>query len=107
MNSMRNIAVWLVVGLMLFTLFNVFQGPAAQTSNRNINFSQFIAEVDAGTVAAVTIEGDSITGNYSDGTSFTTYAPPNDPSLVQRLQERGVSITAKPDSSGSPTSTLR
>ena len=103
MNSMRNIAVWLVVGLMLFTLFNVFQGPAAQTSNRNINFSQFIAEVDAGTVAAVTIEGDAITGNYSDGTSFTTYAPPNDPSLVQRLQERGVSITAKPDSSGSPT----
>ena len=103
MNSMRNIAVWLVVGLMLFTLFNVFQGPAAQTSNRNINFSQFVAEVDAGTVAAVTIEGDSITGNYSDGSSFTTYAPPNDPSLVQRLQERGVSITAKPDSSGSPT----
>jgi cell division protease FtsH len=62
-----------------------------------------VAEVDAGTVAAVTIEGDSITGNYSDGSSFTTYAPPNDPSLVQRLQERGVSITAKPDSSGSPT----
>ncbi|HAT08176.1 MAG TPA: cell division protein FtsH, partial [Rhodobiaceae bacterium] len=103
MNSMRNIAVWLVVGLMLFTLFNVFQGPSTQTSSRNINFSQFIAEVDAGTVASVTIEGDAISGKYSDGSSFLTHAPPNDPTLVQRLQERGVSITAKPDSSGSPT----
>jgi cell division protease FtsH len=102
-NGMRNIAVWLIVGLMLITLFNVFQGPAAQSASRNINFSQFIAEVDAGTIADVTIEGDSITGHYSDGASFSTYAPPNDPTLVQRLQERGVSITAKPDSSGSPT----
>ena len=103
MNGMRNIAVWLVVGLMLFTLFNVFQGPSAQTANRNVNFSQFTAEVDAGTVAAVTIEGDAITGTYSDGSSFSTFAPPNDVTLVQRLQERGVAITAKPDSSGSPT----
>jgi len=102
-NGMRNIAVWLVVGLMLFTLFNVFQGPSAQTANRNVNFSQFTAEVDAGTVAAVTIEGDAITGTYSDGSSFSTFAPPNDVTLVQRLQERGVAITAKPDSSGSPT----
>ena len=103
MNGMRNIAVWLVVGLMLITLFNVFQGPSAQGASRNINFSQFTAEVDAGTIADVTIEGDSITGHYSDGAAFSTYAPPNDPTLVQRLQERGVSITAKPDSSNSPS----
>ena len=103
MNGMRNIAVWLVVGLMLITLFNVFQGPSAQSSGRSINFSQFVAEVDAGSIADVTIEGDAITGHYSDGSAFATYSPPNDPNLVQRLQERGVSITAKPDSSNSPT----
>ena len=94
---MRNIAVWLVVGLMLITLFNVFQNPGAQSSGRSINFSQFVAEVDAGSIADVTIEGDAITGHYSDGGAFSTYSPPNDPNLVQRLQERGVAITAKPE----------
>ncbi len=102
MYGVRNILIWVLVGLMLFTLVNVFQWPNAQQANREINFSQFIAEIDAGTITAVTIEGDAIKGRYSDGTSFTTYAP-NDPTLVQRLQTRGVAITAKPDSSGSPT----
>ncbi len=103
MNGMKNIAVWLVVGLMLITIFNVFQRPSIQSPERDINFSQFTAEVDAGRISEVTIEGEAITGRYSDGAPFSTHAPPNDPSLVQRLQERGVSITAKPDSSGSPT----
>ena len=103
MSGIKNIIIWGVVALMLFTLFNVFQGSNARQSSREINFSQFIAEVDAGTVASVTIEGDAIKGNYSDGSRFSTYAPPNDPTLVQRLQERGVSITARPDKTGSPT----
>ncbi len=100
---MRNLAVWVVVALMVFTLFNVFQGPSSRASDREINFSQFTAEVDTGSIADVTIEGDAISGHYTDGSSFTTFAPPNDATLVQRLQERGVSITAKPVRSGSPS----
>ncbi|CAI8335896.1 MAG: ATP-dependent zinc metalloprotease FtsH [PS1 clade bacterium] len=100
---MRNFAVWVVVALMLFTLFNIFQGPRSNATSNEINFSQFTAQVDAGNIADVTIEGDAINGHYSDGSSFTTFAPPNDPQLVQRLQERGVAITARPDRSGSPT----
>ena len=102
-SGMRNFAVWVVVALMLFTLFNIFQGPRSNAANNEINFSQFTAQVDAGNIADVTIEGDAISGHYSDGSSFKTFAPPNDPSLVQRLQERGVAITARPDRSGSPT----
>ena len=100
---MRNLAVWVVVALMVFTLFNVFQWPSSLASDREINFSQFTAEVDTGSIADVTIEGDAISCHYTDGSSFTTFAPPNDATLVQRLQERGVSITAKPDRSGSPS----
>ncbi len=103
MSGMRNFAVWVVVALMLFTLFNIFQGPRSNATSNEINFSQFTAQVDAGNIADVTIEGDAINGHYSDGSSFTTFAPPNDPQLVQRLQERGVAITARPDRSGSPT----
>jgi cell division protease FtsH len=100
---MRNMAVWVVVAMMLFTLFNVFQGSSSKANDREINFSQFTAEVDVGSVADVTIEGDAISGHYTDGSAFTTFAPPNDVTLVQRLQERGVSITAKPDRSNSPS----
>ena len=69
---MRNLAVWVVVALMVFTLFNVFQGPSSRASDREINFSQFTAEVDTGSIADVTIEGDAISGHYTDGSSFTT-----------------------------------
>lgn len=103
MTELRNIAIWIAVALMLFTLFNIFQGPGVKANIQEINFSQFTAEVDAGSIADVTIEGDAITGHYSNGSDFSTYAPPNDASLVQRLQARGVAITAKPERSDSPT----
>ncbi len=45
----------------------------------------------------VLIQGPEIHGTFTDGRSFQTYAP-SDPSLVQRLYNNGVSITARPQS---------
>ena len=103
MNNTRNLIVWVVVGLLLVSLFNFFQESPTSTDAREINFSQFVAEVESGNVEEVVISGDSITGRLADGRQFSSYAPPNDPTLVNRLTERGVSITAKPDTSNSPT----
>ena len=103
MNNTRNIIVWVVVGLLLVSLFNFFQESPTSPDAREINFSQFVAEVEAGNVEEVVISGDSITGRLADGRRFSSYAPPNDPTLVNRLTERGVSITAKPDTSNAPT----
>tara|TARA_X000000950_G_scaffold25073_2_gene26869 strand:+ start:1837 stop:3714 length:1878 start_codon:yes stop_codon:yes gene_type:complete len=91
------------VGLLLVSLFNFFQESPTSPDAREINFSQFVAEVEAGNVEEVVISGDSITGRLADGRRFSSYAPPNDPTLVNRLTERGVSITAKPDTSNAPT----
>jgi len=95
--------VWVVVGLLLLSLFNFFQESPTSSNAREINFSQFVAEVEAGNVEEVVISGDSITGKLADGRRFSSYAPPNDPTLINRLTERGVSITAKPDTSNAPT----
>ena len=103
MNNTRNLIVWVVVGLLLVTLFNFFQESPTSSNAREINFSQFVAEVEAGNVEEVVISGDSITGKFADGRRFSSYAPPNDPTLINRLTERGVSITAKPDTSNAPT----
>ena len=103
MNNTRNLIVWVVVGLLLVSLFNFFQKSPTSSNAREINFSQFVAEVEAGNVEEVVISGDSITGMLADGRRFSSYAPPNDPTLINRLTERGVSITAKPDTSNAPT----
>jgi len=103
LNNTRNLIVWVVVGLLLVSLFNFFQESPASSNAREINFSQFVAEVEAGNVEEVVISGDSITGRLADGRRFSSYAPPNDPTLINRLTERGVSITAKPDTSNAPT----
>ena len=64
-----------------------------------ITFSQLLAEVDSGNVIDVEISGDNISGHYSDGRSFKTFAP-SDPTLIERLYNRGVSISAKPAKEG-------
>ncbi|NND50045.1 MAG: AAA family ATPase, partial [Rhizobiales bacterium] len=95
MNNFRNFALWIIIGLLLMALFNVFQGPSQRTSSSEISYSTLLAEVDSGNVREVTITGDTIAGKYSDGRPFQSYAP-SDPNLVSHLSEKGVQITAQP-----------
>ena len=98
----KNLALWVIIGLLLVALFNLFQQPGQRGDQVSIPFSDFLAEVSNGQVREVTIKGNHITGHYSDGREFTTYAP-NDPNLVERLNTRGVIINAVPTDDGSPS----
>jgi cell division protease FtsH len=91
----RNLALWVIIGLLLIALFNLFQSPSSRGPVDSLAFSDFLAEVDAGNVVDVTIQGHTIDGHFEDGRAFGTYAP-DDPSLIPRLQERGVRISAAP-----------
>jgi len=103
MNSnFRNFAIWVIIALLLIALFNLFQNPARQTRANEISFSQLLTEVDSGTIGEVTIAGNQITGEYTDGRQFQTYAP-DDPSLVQRLHDKKVKITARPSEEDVPS----
>ncbi len=68
----RNLALWVVIALLLVALFNLFQNPTARGPGTALAFSDFLAEVEAGNVVEVTIQGQSISGLYSDGRSFST-----------------------------------
>ena len=94
-NFSKNLALWVIIGLLLIALFNLFQNPSSRGPQTSLAFSDFLAEVDNGRISDVTIQGKSISGHFSDGRSFSTYAP-DDPTLVSRLSERGVRITAQP-----------
>ena len=97
--NFRNFALWVIIGLVLIALFNLFQNSGQRPAGRDIAYSQFLSEVDQGRVRNVIISGQQIAGTYSDGTAFQTYAP-EDPELVNRLEDRSVAISAKPVSEG-------
>ncbi len=92
----KNLALWAIIILLLLALFNLFQGSSTQDARSDVAFSTFLDEVDQGAVRDVVIEGSNITGTRVDGSTFQTYAP-NDPNLVSRLSDRGVTIRAKPE----------
>jgi cell division protease FtsH len=87
--------LWVVIALLLVALFNLFQNPASRGPGSQLAFSDFLGEVEAGNVVEVTIKGNGISGHFNDGRSFSSYMP-DDPTLVQRLRDRGVRISAAP-----------
>src|SRR5262249_19808586 len=90
----RNVALWLVLGLMFLLLFNLFNKQ--QAKEPEIVFSDFVAAAEKGDVTEVTIQGRNIRGKYHNGERFKTYAP-EDPDLVKLLRDKGVKIAAKPE----------
>ncbi|MDC0032355.1 ATP-dependent zinc metalloprotease FtsH [Pelagibacteraceae bacterium] len=101
--NLKNVALWLFIAFIAFGLFNLFGGPGSDnTRSIQLTYSQFLDEVDAGSITDVEIKGKDITGKYSDGRSFKTYEP-NDPTLVDRLNQRGVNISAVPLDDGYPS----
>ncbi len=93
-NLIKNVAIWLVIALVLMTVFNQFS--TRQASQKAVEYSQFIEEVKQGRIAKVTIEGRVLKGVKTSGERFTTYSP-SDPWLVSDLLKNGVIIEAKPE----------
>ena len=99
----RNFAIWVIIGLLLIALFNMFQNPSQQRRGNEISYTELLAQVDAGNVSEVTIQGNRLTGQYSDKSrSFTSFAP-EDPTLVERLNKKGVRISARPKDEDVPS----
>jgi cell division protease FtsH len=90
----KNVAIWLVIALVLMTVFNQFS--ARQATQKAMEYSQFIEEVKQGRIAKVTIEGRVVKGVKSTGEKFTTYAP-SDIWMVTDLLKNGVIVEAKPE----------
>ena len=90
----KNLALWIVVGLFMILLFNLFN-TSSRPIEDEIIFSDFMVKTEKGEVSEVTIKDNHISGILKDGTKFKTYTA-NDPDLVKTLREKNVRITAKP-----------
>ena len=90
----RNVAIWVVIGLVLMTVFNQFNNK--QATQNAVEYSQFIEEVKDGKITKVVMEGRTLKATTTDGKKITSYAPP-DIWLVSDLLKSGVKIEAKPE----------
>ncbi|SVC86829.1 uncharacterized protein METZ01_LOCUS339683, partial [marine metagenome] len=94
--NFKNLVMWAVIVFLTIGLYNMFKNPQASISQKqNIIFSEFLSEVENGRVVQVEIQGNNIRGIMSNGEKFTTYSP-NDPNLIEKLSDKGVSISAAP-----------
>ncbi len=95
----KNLALWIVIGVLLVALFNLFQNNGSRGNYSSLAFSDFLSEVESGRINEVTIQGNTIKGHFNDGRAFSTYTP-DDPGMVDRLRSGNVRISAAPKEEG-------
>ena len=90
---LRNIGIWIVIGLVMLVLFNLV-GPK-ESDERKISFSEFISQIESGSVLEVSIRGSQIHGVSDTNGSFQTQAP-NYPALFEILDRHQVRVRVEP-----------
>ena len=95
-NLFKSIGIWMVVAMVLMTVFNQFNARQMQTAHVQLDYSQFLEAVRAGQIEKVTIEGRTLKAVTPEGKRITSFAP-SDIWLVSDLLKYGVKVEAKPD----------
>ncbi len=90
-NLMQKVGVWLIVGLVLFTVFKQFDKPRAQES---VTYSQFMEDAKNGKVKRVDVQGRNIQVIPMDGQKYSVLSP-GDIWMVGDLMKYGVQVTGK------------
>ncbi|WP_369743717.1 ATP-dependent zinc metalloprotease FtsH [Pseudidiomarina sp. PP-1MA] len=90
----KNLILWLVIAVVLMTVFNSFSPGGA--SNSNVAYSEFITQVHNGGVRKVDIDGRVIKAQSRTGENFTTVIPTaSDPDLLNDLLDNNVEVNGK------------
>jgi len=90
----KNIILWVIIAFILMTVFKHLSGPS---TDKPINYSDFLQAVDNRTIASVDFNGRVISGKKTDGTPFVTYSPEsNNTALIGELKRGDVVIKAEP-----------
>ena len=93
-NLFKNMAIWLVIGVILMTVFNQFN--TRQAPQNTLEYSAFLDEVRQGKITQVVIQGRTLEATTVEGKKLTTYAPA-DLWMVSDLLRYNVKIVAKPE----------
>jgi cell division protease FtsH len=99
-NQFRSFAVWIVIGLLLFALFSLFQGQSMlRASTSNVSYSEFIDKVNAGAIKSVTytVNGE-VAATTTDGKTLSTFGPLSEDDQ-KLIRSKSVELVFRPASS--------
>ena len=94
MGNARNIVFWVVLFLLIVSLFNIFSGGSNSLQASSRNYSEFVSAVDNGTVTEVTIDGEKLLYTAADGRTYVTIKP-SDANITNELLDKGIPVRAE------------
>ena len=95
MGSLKNIAFWVILFLLIIAVYNLFNGGQSSISSRSIVYSEFVALVESGEVVSATLDGERVTFSAKDGQNYSTIQP-GGADIAQLLLDNGVAVRAEP-----------
>ncbi len=97
MNStVKTVVFWLVIVLSGILLWQVVKNGSGGAKEKEINFSEFLSQVNQSNVTAVTVTGPEVRGTFkNEKAGFHTTVPTNYPDMYKLLADKGVSMTIR------------
>lgn len=95
----RNLILWVIIGLFILALYNMFQTGSDRVEGKPLAYSEFVKSVESNQVSEAIIKGNRVVGKFNSGQSFNVDVP-NDPALVERLLKSNVNVRAASDEEG-------
>src|SRR6185295_19100533 len=103
-NNLRNIVVWIIIGLLVLALINLLSPTSQRAPSSELSYTQLVAEATAGKIQTATFQGDKVTGKYRDGDKeYTSKAPKDTGELVETLRQKNVDVRIGDGDGDSPT----
>ena len=89
----KNLLLWLIIGVVLITVFNTFNGGQEPPKEP---YSAFLEQVETGQVASVVFEGQELKVVRMDGGQYVVVLPSvGDGSLLATLKDAGVGVEGR------------
>jgi len=95
----KNMALWVVILVMILLLVTMLR--QTQTEDPPVPYSEFLAKIETGEIESVEIEEGNISGRFTNGGDFRTFAPVVTDDLLNRLHAQNIKIEARPKEEGS------
>lgn len=95
----RNLILWVIIGLFILALYNMFQTGSDRMEGKPLAYSEFVKSVESNQVSEAVIKGNRVVGKFNSGQAFNVDVP-NDPALVERLLKSNVNVRAASDEEG-------
>ena len=107
MNStVKTVLFWLLIGVSALLLWQVVKSARDPQKDKEKNFTEFMADVEAGRVRDVVVDGQQVKGKLTDGSGFHATVPQSYPDMIKTLRDKSVNVTFRDVNSGSLPLTL-